>query len=1032
MKFMLKRVLLAALFYIVAFNLYSATMTSATLCVNGDDITDVWINGYSMGSFNYVNWDSTDPVPCVSVPIAYLNATGGNVIAALNRDTGMGEIYTSWVLDVTYSDGQHAYMSSDDGVKLNTSTYDCSSPPAADWYQPTYNHSSWGDAVVVTGTTWGKQMFDPGTGLRVKMRSYSATASNSGHPCLYMRQNFTLVPEDPPPPPNFTLVKSMSKVSDITTEDVTVTFQICNTGGFTEDPVVIHDIADMVVPSTATLDFQYKYTGAQNTSTGPNFIESPADGDFVDISFPMGFEGNKCLNVSFVIVDYSWQITQAEDNCATANNYGRVVWNGGSRNSNTVEFDKRCWTNTPTFTRTFTPTATFTRTFTHTYTLTPTRTPTFTQTPTRTYTNTNSPTYTRTYTATFTNTNTNTATFTRTPTFTNSPTNTFTNTNSPTNTSTNTHTYTRTFTNTFTNTHTFTNTPTNTFTPTQTFTRTYTNTFTETYTVVPSATATNTFTSTNTRTYTYTHTNTNTPTSTNTFTDTYTVVPSATATNTFTNTNTRTYTYTHTNTNTPTNTNTFTETYTAVPSATVTNTFTNTNTRTNTNTPTNTNTFTHTNTVPPSSTVTNTFTNTNTRTYTNTPTETFTFTNTYTSTDTRTHTPTRTNTNTYTATTIFTNTNTHTNTFTPTFTRTFTNTRTNTNTPTDTNTPTNTYTATFTRTFTNTRTYTNTPTDTNTPTNTYTPTYTRTFTNTRTHTNTPTVTSTFTQTYTRTFTRTFTNTRTHTFTRTHTNTATNTNTFTPTVTNTFTKTFTNTVTYTFTNTFTRTHTHTPIPTPADLEVKLSVTGENPLVGSEIKYRMVVTNKSGSPAYNITINDVLPPGTSFRGTDFRTASDPVVSGGTVTFVLDPSYVLEAGKQLVLEFSLTLDAIHSDSIDNSVTVNWNDSVYNAGQNPNTAFSEIAKYPLREPIVFPNPFSKSAAKDGVLKVANMVPQSVFVVYTITGEHVRSIKAESTFITWDVKNGNGADVSAGIYMYMIRNNYSKQLIVGKIFIQN
>jgi len=215
-------------------------------------------------------------------------------------------------------------------------------------------------------------------------------------------------------------------------------------------------------------------------------------------------------------------------------------------------------------------------------------------------------------------------------------------------------------------------------------------------------------------------------------------------------------------------------------------------------------------------------------------------------------------------------------------------------------------------------------------------------------------------------------------------------------------------------------------------VVLSVSGENPLFGSEIKYRMVVTNKSGSPAYNITIKDVLPAGTSFREAFFRTASDPEVSGGAVTFVLDPSYVLEAGKQLVLEFTLTLDAIKGDYLENSVAVNWNDSVYNAGQNPKTAESDIVKFPLREPVVFPNPFSKAKAKNGVLKVANMVPQSVFVVYTITGEHVRSIKAEGTSVIWDMKNGNGANVSPGIYIYTVRNNYSKQLIKGKIFIQN
>jgi len=50
-----------------------AAMCSAQMCVNGDDWTDIYINGNSVGTFDYVNHDSTSPISCKSVPIAYIN-----------------------------------------------------------------------------------------------------------------------------------------------------------------------------------------------------------------------------------------------------------------------------------------------------------------------------------------------------------------------------------------------------------------------------------------------------------------------------------------------------------------------------------------------------------------------------------------------------------------------------------------------------------------------------------------------------------------------------------------------------------------------------------------------------------------------------------------------------------------------------------------------------------------------------------------------------------------------------------------------
>jgi hypothetical protein len=196
--------------------------------------------------------------------------------------------------------------------------------------------------------------------------------------------------------------------------------------------------------------------------------------------------------------------------------------------------------------------------------------------------------------------------------------------------------------------------------------------------------------------------------------------------------------------------------------------------------------------------------------------------------------------------------------------------------------------------------------------------------------------------------------------------------------------------------------------------------------------MEIINLTGSPAYNLQITAQLIDGISFKNTDFRTASAPVQTGNTVVFMLDPSYVLPAGGQITLDYTVTIDRITADYFESSVVVKWNDSVFTNAQNPDKAESDVVVYPLIAPVVYPNPVSIAKAKDGKMKVANMVPQSVFVIYTITGEHVISLKAENTKIYWDMKNGNGARVSPGIYLYIIKNNYSKQLIKGKMFIQN
>jgi len=133
------------------------TPQSAVIWVNGDDNSSVWINGYYIGGVNYVNWDSSSDPTFLNVPIAYLNASGDNVIAVAVTDTAGGQIWGTYALDVTCVGGLHAYVSSNDGDIKISATNVYNTPPAADWYSFAYNDTSWTNAVQVTDQTWANR-----------------------------------------------------------------------------------------------------------------------------------------------------------------------------------------------------------------------------------------------------------------------------------------------------------------------------------------------------------------------------------------------------------------------------------------------------------------------------------------------------------------------------------------------------------------------------------------------------------------------------------------------------------------------------------------------------------------------------------------------------------------------------------------------------------------------------------------------------------------------------------------------------------
>ncbi len=200
-------------------SLAQCTPTSATLCIGDDDASLVWINGNAVSeptSFGGIYYTSAGNPPCVSVPAGDF-VTGTNVIAVADYNTTPGYVWETWSLDITCSNGNHAYLSSSSGNVVVTSVLPGNGgipgpPPGNDgngvtWWGSNYANATsgngWNAAVADTGVSsiWDKQVRDPQTGAWLTPISYDAGAGDGSAPAtqvLYFRQTFTLNAVAPP------------------------------------------------------------------------------------------------------------------------------------------------------------------------------------------------------------------------------------------------------------------------------------------------------------------------------------------------------------------------------------------------------------------------------------------------------------------------------------------------------------------------------------------------------------------------------------------------------------------------------------------------------------------------------------------------------------------------------------------------------------------------------------------------------------------------------------------------------------------
>jgi len=84
-----------------------------------------------------------------------------------------------------------------------------------------------------------------------------------------------------------------------------------------------------------------------------------------------------------------------------------------------------------------------------------------------------------------------------------------------------------------------------------------------------------------------------------------------------------------------------------------------------------------------------------------------------------------------------------------------------------------------------------------------------------------------------------------------------------------------------------------------------------------------------------------------------------------------------------------------------------------------------------VFPIPYvaSQTQANDGITFV-NVPESSTIVIYNLMAEPVFKVDNITHVFNWDIKSNSGRNVSAGLYIYYIRNKNDKRLASGKLII--
>lgn len=203
------------------------------------------------------------------------------------------------------------------------------------------------------------------------------------------------------------------------------------------------------------------------------------------------------------------------------------------------------------------------------------------------------------------------------------------------------------------------------------------------------------------------------------------------------------------------------------------------------------------------------------------------------------------------------------------------------------------------------------------------------------------------------------------------------------------------------------------------------------------FTITIHNSTTDNISNISIWDTLPPQVTFLSTSFNDV--PLIQNGNyigwdisqkggVPFILYPGQT----ETISFEIEIISSSVNSDPIVTVAQVDYSDLYYfpggpNGDKHPPVSSSAFF-YPLDKMVVFPNPFNPLT--DGTIKFDRVVPGSTITIWTLSGEHIKTINTTVMRAFWDGKNEKGYVVSAGIYLFTVRNTPKATPLKGKIFV--
>jgi uncharacterized repeat protein (TIGR01451 family) len=218
-----------------------------------------------------------------------------------------------------------------------------------------------------------------------------------------------------------------------------------------------------------------------------------------------------------------------------------------------------------------------------------------------------------------------------------------------------------------------------------------------------------------------------------------------------------------------------------------------------------------------------------------------------------------------------------------------------------------------------------------------------------------------------------------------------------------------------------------MPTPAALSIELSATGDTPKAGAMVEYTITIRNDDIIPAYNLAVWDSLPSNLEFRS--MIVGPQPSVSGSFYHWDLG-SGVIQPGEVRIIKFTAMITSTPGGlPIANTVSMDYNDQCYKEPDRHPEVTSKTSFYPGNIPIVYPNPYNRETANGNMLKVTNVVPGSMISIFTVSGDHVSSMKAGDITVYWDGKNRYGSISSPGIYYWVVKTP-DNRVYKGKLFI--